>query len=130
MSYICIRLKSKYNPQKIKKNLFETPFAHALLVFESQEPIGLALYFFNYSTWTGRPGLYVRDTLLISFAPYYTQKCFNAHHGLISTSIKLEDLFVSEKRRGKGVAKALFRELGKIAQDKVCHMPISSTPHR
>jgi len=34
--------------------------------------------------------------------------------------IKLEDLFVSEKQRGKGVAKALFRELGKIAQEKNC----------
>jgi len=32
----------------------------------------------------------------------------------------LEDLFVSEKQRGKGVAKALFRELGKIAQEKNC----------
>jgi len=32
----------------------------------------------------------------------------------------LEDLFVSEKQRGKGVAKAFFRELAKIAQEKDC----------
>jgi len=81
---------AKATPELIKKNLFETPFAHALLAFESDEPIGLALYFFNYSTWTGKPGLF------------------------------LEDLFVSEKQRGKGVAKAFFRELAKIAQEKDC----------
>jgi hypothetical protein len=48
---------------QLRKNLFETPYAHALLAFndaESTKPVGLALYFFNYSTWTGRPGLYVR----------------------------------------------------------------------
>jgi hypothetical protein len=36
--------------------------------------------------------------------------------------MKLEDLFVSEKQRGKGIAKAFFRELGKIAQEKVRDM--------
>jgi len=41
-------------------NLFEKPFAHALLAFsKSDEPIGFALYFFNFSTWTGKPGIYV-----------------------------------------------------------------------
>jgi len=43
-----------------------------------------------------------------------------AHNGLTRIPIKLEDLFVSEKQRGKGVAKALFRELGKIAQQENC----------
>jgi len=52
--------------QQLRRNLFETPYAHALLAVTgppesvpSGEAIGLALYFFNYSTWTGRPGLYV-----------------------------------------------------------------------
>jgi len=54
------------------------------------EAIGLALYFFNFSTWTGRPGLY------------------------------LEDLYVSPDQRGKGLGKALFAELGKVAQEKDC----------
>lgn len=48
---------------QLRKNLFgETPYAHALLAFlapDAPKPVGLALYFFNYSTWTGRPGLYV-----------------------------------------------------------------------
>lgn len=50
----------------------------------------MALYFFNFSTWTGRPGLY------------------------------LEDLYVKPQQRGHGVGKALFVELGKIAQEKNC----------
>lgn len=49
---------------QLRKNLFEDKFANALLAFRGSasapgEAIGLALYFFNFSTWTGRPGLYV-----------------------------------------------------------------------
>ncbi|KAF9530247.1 acyl-CoA N-acyltransferase [Crepidotus variabilis] len=82
-------------PELMRKNLFETPYAHALLAFHgeegsSSEPIGLALYFFNYSTWTGRPGLY------------------------------LEDLYVKPEHRKLGVGKALFGQLGKVAQEKSC----------
>ena len=58
---------------QLRQNLFQNFYAHALLAFTNtsehdntlsnevseQEAIGLALYFFNYSTWTGRPGLYV-----------------------------------------------------------------------
>jgi len=52
-------------PELIKKHIFETRIANALLAFSGTldapgEAIGLALYFFNFSTWTGRPGLYVR----------------------------------------------------------------------
>jgi len=55
---------AKATPELLRKNLFEEKYAHALLAFsgsvtEPGEPIGLALYFFNFSTWTGRPGLYV-----------------------------------------------------------------------
>ncbi|KAF7308742.1 N-acetyltransferase domain-containing protein [Mycena kentingensis (nom. inval.)] len=84
----------KATPELLRKNLFETPYAHALLAFPSEDqntkPVGLALYFFNFSTWTGRPGLY------------------------------LEDLYVSPESRGTGLGKALFAELGKIAQEKNC----------
>ncbi|KAJ6543817.1 acyl-CoA N-acyltransferase [Mycena sp. CBHHK59/15] len=80
----------KATPELLRKNLFETPYAHALLAFvgDATKPVGLALYFFNYSTWTGRPGLY------------------------------LEDLYVSPASRGQGLGKALFAELGRIAQEK------------
>jgi len=75
--------------------LFETPYGHALLAFSGAadapgEAIGLGLYFFNYSTWTGRPGLY------------------------------LEDLYVKPEYRANGIGKAFFVELGKIAQAKNC----------
>ncbi|TFK34456.1 acyl-CoA N-acyltransferase [Crucibulum laeve] len=86
---------AKATPELLRKNLFETPYAHALLAFAGPadtpgEPIGFALYFFNYSTWTGRPGLY------------------------------LEDLYVSPEHRAHGVGKAFFGHLGKIAQEKNC----------
>ncbi|KAJ7037905.1 acyl-CoA N-acyltransferase [Mycena alexandri] len=82
----------KATPELLRQNLFETPYAHAILAFNPGEakPVGLALYFFNYSTWTGRPGMY------------------------------LEDLYVSPEYRGKGLGKALFSELGRIAQEKEC----------
>ncbi|KAF8737887.1 hypothetical protein AX14_012260 [Amanita brunnescens Koide BX004] len=85
----------KATPELLTKNLFETPYAHALLAFAgtADDPgraIGLALYFYNYSTWTGRPGLY------------------------------LEDLFVKPEHRGNGIGKALFGHLGRVAQEKGC----------
>ena len=55
---------SRWIGLQLQKNLFDTPYAHALLAVSGTadqpgEPIGLALYFFNFSTWTGEPGLYV-----------------------------------------------------------------------
>ncbi|KAI5887071.1 acyl-CoA N-acyltransferase [Schizophyllum commune H4-8] len=81
----------KATPELLRKNLFEDKYANAILAFsEEGQPIGLALYFFNFSTWTGRPGLY------------------------------LEDLYVKPEFRGSGAGKALFGRLGKIAQEKGC----------
>jgi hypothetical protein len=56
------------NSTQIRKHIFETRIANALLAFSGSldapgEAIGFALYFFNFSTWTGRPGLYVRRSL-------------------------------------------------------------------
>ncbi len=47
-----------------RKNLFKNTYAHTLLAFDGtpEDPgmaIGMAMYFFNYSTWTGKPGIYV-----------------------------------------------------------------------
>jgi len=53
-------------------------------------PAGFALFFYNYSTWLGRPGLY------------------------------LEDLFVQPEHRGKGIGKALLVRLAKIAVEEGC----------
>ena len=54
------------------------------------EAVGFAVYFFNYSTWLGKHGLY------------------------------LEDLYVSPEARGSGAGKALLKHLAKIAVSKNC----------
>ena len=56
----------------------------------SGEPAGFALYFWNYSTWQGKPGLY------------------------------LEDLFVRPRFRGKGIGKALLVHLARVAVKNNC----------
>jgi GNAT superfamily N-acetyltransferase len=53
-------------------------------------PAGFALFFYNYSTWHGRAGIY------------------------------LEDLFVKPAFRGKGIGKALLSHLAKIAVEEKC----------
>ncbi len=64
--------------------------AEVLLAFEGKSPVGFAVFFHNFSTWLGRPGLY------------------------------LEDLFVKPEARGKGYGRALLVELAKIASDRGC----------
>src|SRR5206468_1806469 len=68
----------------------ERPAAEVLLAFEGQSPVGFAVFFYNFSTWLARPGLY------------------------------LEDLFVKPEMRGKGYGRALLIELAKIARDRGC----------
>jgi GNAT superfamily N-acetyltransferase len=64
--------------------------AEVLLALEKGEPVGFAVYFYNFSTWLGRPGLY------------------------------LEDLFVRPAVRGKGYGRALLERLAQIAQERGC----------
>ena len=68
----------------------ERPAAEVLLAFEGKSPVGFAVYFYSFSTWLGRPGLY------------------------------LEDLFVKPEKRGRGYGRALLVELAKIARDRGC----------
>jgi GNAT superfamily N-acetyltransferase len=68
----------------------EKPVAEVLLAFEGKSPVGFAVFFHNFSTWLGRPGLY------------------------------LEDLFVKPEKRGKGYGRALLVDLAKIARDRGC----------
>jgi GNAT superfamily N-acetyltransferase len=68
----------------------QRPAAEVLLAFEGKLPVGFAVFFHNFSTWLGRPGLY------------------------------LEDLFVKPEKRGKGYGRALLVELAKIARDRGC----------
>ena len=66
------------------------PAAEAVLAEIDGRAVGVALFFFNFSTWTGKRGLY------------------------------LEDLFVGEAARGAGVGKALLRHLAQVAIDRDC----------
>ena len=78
-----------------EESLAETMFGEGASVFAfvaelDGAVVGLALWFLTYSTWTGRPSLY------------------------------LEDLFVDETARGRGVGKALFRALAGEAAARGC----------
>jgi GNAT superfamily N-acetyltransferase len=66
------------------------PFYFCLIAEHDKAPAGFALYFFNYSTWMGRPGLY------------------------------LEDLFVHPEFRGLGIGKALLQRAAAIAVENNC----------
>lgn len=66
------------------------PFYHCLLAEHDGRPAGFAFYFFNYSTWVGRPGIY------------------------------LEDLFVHPEYRGLGIGKALLKQVAGIAVEQGC----------
>jgi GNAT superfamily N-acetyltransferase len=79
------------NEDLLKENLFgERKFAEVLIAEFDNQPVGFALFFHNYSTFVGRPGIY------------------------------LEDLFVQPEMRGKGIGKKLFLELIKIAKERNC----------
>ena len=78
----------------LEHHLFGTtnapPSAHCVIGELDGIAQGFAHYFFNFSTWLGRPGLY------------------------------LEDLFVRPSSRGKGLGKALFLHLAQLAHAKGC----------
>ena len=67
-----------------------TAFYQCLIAEYDGVPAGFALYFFNYSTWLGRPGLY------------------------------LEDLFVLPDLRGHGIGKALLQQVAAVAVEHNC----------
>ena len=75
----------------IRDSLFSEDSTTSALICElDEEAIGFAVYFFNYSTWLGKHGLY------------------------------LEDLYVSPRFRGAGAGKALLRHLAQLAISKGC----------
>ena len=75
----------------IKKSIFsDSSSAYALIALLDDKPVGFSVYFYNYSTWLGKNGLY------------------------------LEDLFVLPEYRGAGIGKALLKQLAKIAIKNNC----------
>jgi GNAT superfamily N-acetyltransferase len=79
------------NEDMLRRTLFGNPrFAEVLIAEDDGKPAGFALFFHNYSTFLGQPGIY------------------------------LEDLFVREEMRGRGYGKALLGRLARIARERGC----------
>ena len=75
----------------LRQSLFgPRAYAECVLGYWEGRPAGFALFFHNFSTFLGRPGVY------------------------------LEDLFVAPEGRGKGVGRALLRHLARIATERNC----------
>ncbi|HLH05568.1 MAG TPA: GNAT family N-acetyltransferase [Bryobacteraceae bacterium] len=66
------------------------PAAEVVLAWLDGNPVGFAVFFTNFSTFAGRPGIY------------------------------LEDLFVEPQARGQGIGRALLRHLAKLALSRGC----------
>ncbi|HXU24514.1 MAG TPA: GNAT family N-acetyltransferase [Tepidiformaceae bacterium] len=82
----------RLEPERLRAHLFGArPFAEVLLAeTPAGESAGFALFFHNFSTWEGRPGIW------------------------------LEDLFVRPAFRGQGHGKALLVELARLARERGC----------
>ena len=77
--------------QLLHETLFGArPYAEVLMARLDGSPVGYALFFHNYSTFLARPGVY------------------------------LEDVYVRPAFRGRGVGKALLREVARVAQQRNC----------
>jgi GNAT superfamily N-acetyltransferase len=75
----------------LKQKLFgEKQVAEVILAFYKNEPAGFALFFHNFSTFIGKPGIF------------------------------LEDLFVKPEYRSKGIGKILLSYLGVLAVERDC----------
>jgi GNAT superfamily N-acetyltransferase len=81
----------RFNEAVLGEKLFgERPYAEVLIGEVDGTPQGFALFFHNFSTFEGRPGIY------------------------------LEDLFVRPEARGVGLGKALLVELARLAIERDC----------
>jgi GNAT superfamily N-acetyltransferase len=92
---LAIYEKAEHEVETTEEDLHRTLFAegstaHCVMCENSGQAIGFAVYFFNYSTWQGKNGLY------------------------------LEDLYVSPASRGLGAGKALLQHLANIAVNNQC----------
>lgn len=68
----------------------DRPYAEVVLAEDDGRPVGFALFFHNFSTFLGRPGIY------------------------------LEDLFVLPEQRGKGIGRMLLAHLARLAVERGC----------
>jgi GNAT superfamily N-acetyltransferase len=77
--------------EALRDSLFgEQPVAEVLIGHLGDEPVGFALFFHNFSTFVGKPGIY------------------------------LEDLYVRPEFRGAGIGRALLVHLARLARERGC----------
>lgn len=75
----------------LREHLFgERRYGEVVFGCEGDRPVGFALFFQNFSTFLGRPGLY------------------------------LEDLFVKPEARGRGIGRAMLHYLARLAAQRKC----------
>jgi GNAT superfamily N-acetyltransferase len=86
-----LRHEVRITTDDVVRDLFgPRPYAEAVIARVHGEAVGFALWFHNYSTFAGRPGLY------------------------------LEDLYVRPAFRGRGYGEALLRYLARLAVERGC----------
>ncbi|HEX5724623.1 MAG TPA: GNAT family N-acetyltransferase [Longimicrobiaceae bacterium] len=77
--------------EELRRTLFgPRPAAEVVIAEAGDEPVGFALFFPNYSTFLGQPGIY------------------------------LEDLYVRPEARGRGTGRALLAHLAQLARERGC----------
>jgi GNAT superfamily N-acetyltransferase len=82
-------LEAKATIQQIEETIFgNNPVAYCHVAEDKGLVVGISIWFLNYSTWVGKPGIY------------------------------LEDLYVDPEYRGKGYGLSLLKELGKICVER------------
>lgn len=75
----------------LRETLFgERSFAEVIIGYYEGEPVSFALFFYNFSTFLGRPGIH------------------------------LEDLFVKPEMRGRGIGRVMLAYLAHLAQERKC----------
>lgn len=80
---------AKGTPEDFRRHLFgPNPHAEAMIADVEGKPVGFALVYTTFSTFRGRPGLY------------------------------LEDVYVRPEYRGKGIGKALLANVARLARDR------------
>lgn len=92
---LAIYEKAEHEVESTEEDIARTLFgegatAHCIMCEHEGAPAGFAVYFYNYSTWQGKNGLY------------------------------LEDLYISPDYRGKGLGKALLKTLAQHAVENDC----------
>ncbi len=89
--YECLSHEVVATEESLREHLFgERPVAEVIVAEEGTDPAGFALFFHSFSTFLGRPGIY------------------------------LEDLYVRPEFRGRGMGRVLLVHLARLARERGC----------